>query len=172
METLPSFFEFDAAKVETIFGQDLNLFHLFRSGGDATADFMNTFTDAAVANKGKGVFTYSDVSGDMNSKLAEMFGLTASDLPALVSVTPKDMHKYKSSDKASALTVASITKFADNVVAGALEPLLLSDPVPASNDGAVKEVVGVTFEKIVMDTTKDVLVAFYAPFSQESVDFM
>jgi len=39
-----------------------------------------------------------------------------------------------------------------------------SAPVPESNNGPVKVVVGSTFEEVVMDDKKDVLIEFYAPW--------
>uniref|UniRef100_UPI003AABF950 protein disulfide-isomerase A4 isoform X2 n=1 Tax=Centroberyx gerrardi TaxID=166262 RepID=UPI003AABF950 len=47
---------------------------------------------------------------------------------------------------------------------GKLKPIIKSQPVPKSNKGPVKVVVGKTFDEIVMDTKKDVLIEFYAPW--------
>lgn len=47
---------------------------------------------------------------------------------------------------------------------GKLSPIIKSQPVPKSNKGPVKVVVGKTFNDIVMDTKKDVLIEFYAPW--------
>ncbi|KAL1006597.1 hypothetical protein UPYG_G00074260 [Umbra pygmaea] len=47
---------------------------------------------------------------------------------------------------------------------GKLTPIVKSQPVPKNNNGPVKVVVGKTFEDIVMDPQKDVLIEFYAPW--------
>uniref|UniRef100_A0A671N9S1 protein disulfide-isomerase n=1 Tax=Sinocyclocheilus anshuiensis TaxID=1608454 RepID=A0A671N9S1_9TELE len=47
---------------------------------------------------------------------------------------------------------------------GKLKPIVKSQPIPKSNKGPVKVVVGKTFDDIVMDTKKDVLIEFYAPW--------
>nr|XP_061810161.1 protein disulfide-isomerase A4-like isoform X1 [Nerophis lumbriciformis] len=47
---------------------------------------------------------------------------------------------------------------------GKLQPIIKSQPVPKNNKGPVKVVVGKTFEEIVKDAKKDVLVEFYAPW--------
>ncbi|KAG8009401.1 Polycystic kidney disease 1 like 1 [Nibea albiflora] len=47
---------------------------------------------------------------------------------------------------------------------GKLSPIIKSQPVPKNNKGPVKVVVGKTFDDIVMDTQKDVLIEFYAPW--------
>uniref|UniRef100_A0A672GGU9 Protein disulfide-isomerase A4 n=1 Tax=Salarias fasciatus TaxID=181472 RepID=A0A672GGU9_SALFA len=47
---------------------------------------------------------------------------------------------------------------------GKLKSIVKSQPVPKNNKGPVKVVVGKTFEEIVMDKQKDVLIEFYAPW--------
>nr|XP_023395290.1 protein disulfide-isomerase A4 [Loxodonta africana] len=47
---------------------------------------------------------------------------------------------------------------------GKLKPVIKSQPVPKNNKGPVKVVVGKTFEDIVLDPSKDVLIEFYAPW--------
>uniref|UniRef100_A0A1A7WX11 Protein disulfide-isomerase A4 n=1 Tax=Iconisemion striatum TaxID=60296 RepID=A0A1A7WX11_9TELE len=47
---------------------------------------------------------------------------------------------------------------------GKVKPIIKSQPVPKNNKGPVKVVVGKTFDEIVMDTQKDVLIEFYAPW--------
>uniref|UniRef100_A0A1A8U1U1 Protein disulfide-isomerase A4 n=1 Tax=Nothobranchius furzeri TaxID=105023 RepID=A0A1A8U1U1_NOTFU len=47
---------------------------------------------------------------------------------------------------------------------GKLTPIIKSQSVPKNNKGPVKVVVGKTFDEIVMDTNKDVLIEFYAPW--------
>ncbi|KAJ8377552.1 hypothetical protein AAFF_G00256160 [Aldrovandia affinis] len=47
---------------------------------------------------------------------------------------------------------------------GKLKPVIKSQPIPKNNKGPVKVVVGKTFDEIVMDTHKDVLIEFYAPW--------
>jgi len=41
---------------------------------------------------------------------------------------------------------------------------LKSEEIPENNNGPVSIVVGKNFESIVMDSTKDVLIEFYAPW--------
>ncbi|XP_055962737.1 protein disulfide-isomerase A4 [Sorex fumeus] len=47
---------------------------------------------------------------------------------------------------------------------GKLKPVIKSQPVPKANKGPVKVVVGKTFDAIVLDPRKDVLIEFYAPW--------
>ncbi|XP_002732815.1 protein disulfide-isomerase A4-like [Saccoglossus kowalevskii] len=55
-------------------------------------------------------------------------------------------------------------EFVENFVAGKLKPVIKSQPVPKKNDGPVTIVVGKTFNKIVLDKKKDVLIELYAPW--------
>jgi len=48
--------------------------------------------------------------------------------------------------------------------AGNIKPQVKSQPVPKKNTGPVTVVVGNTFEDIVMDSKKDVLIELYAPW--------
>lgn len=52
----------------------------------------------------------------------------------------------------------------DYSIIGKLEPKIKSQPVPKKNSGPVKVVVGKTFNQIVKDKTKDVLIEMYAPW--------
>nr|XP_054767100.1 protein disulfide-isomerase A4-like [Lytechinus pictus] len=47
---------------------------------------------------------------------------------------------------------------------GDIKPVIKSQPIPKKSKAAVKTVVGKTFEKIVLDKSKDVLIEFYAPW--------
>jgi protein disulfide isomerase family A protein 3 len=76
-------------------------------------------------------------------------------------VVDADEKKYKMD---SAFSVDTFRTFVQQYVDGALEPYIKSEPVPEPNDGPVKVVVAKTFDEIVKDPTKDVLIEFYAPW--------
>merc|ERR1712060_958034 len=59
---------------------------------------------------------------------------------------------------------ASIAEFVREYNAGRLKPHLKSEAPPTSQTGPVVTVVGSTFNTIVKDPSKDVLVEFYAPW--------
>lgn len=58
----------------------------------------------------------------------------------------------------------TLKKFIADFKEGKLTPKIKSEPVPESQDGPVTVVVGETFDDIVMDQNKDVLIEFYAPW--------
>jgi len=137
---------------------------LFRGKADKDAAFMETFKDAAKANKGKMLYSYSDVSDGIQQRLAEFMGITEDALPTLRAIVPAGMKKYISDTKPADLTVDIITKFVDDVLAGKIAPSLKSEPIPEKNDEPVKVIVGKQFDDIVKDPTKDVFVKYYAPW--------
>lgn len=62
------------------------------------------------------------------------------------------------------MTSANVVDFFNDFNTGAIKPHLKSEPIPESNDGPVKVIVGVQFDEIVNDPTKDVFVKYYAPW--------
>lgn len=59
---------------------------------------------------------------------------------------------------------ASIREWIDGVISGKYKYQSKSEPVPADNNGPVVTIVGTTFDQIVHDSNKDVVVEFYAPW--------
>ena len=124
---------------------------------------MTVFKEAALANKGKVLFSFSGVSDGIQEKLAEFMGVTKDQLPTLRIIIPKDMKKYACDTKPQDLTVDFIGNWLSEVLAGKFKPTLKSEE-PVANDGPLTVVVGKNFEELVRDPTKDVLVKFYAPW--------
>lgn len=72
--------------------------------------------------------------------------------------------KYVNPNRAEkAYKVAAMKEFVEAALEGDLEPFLKSEEPPALNDGPVTVVTGTTFDEIVMDPEKAVLVEMYAP---------
>uniref|UniRef100_A0A7S3CQC5 Protein disulfide-isomerase n=1 Tax=Strombidium rassoulzadegani TaxID=1082188 RepID=A0A7S3CQC5_9SPIT len=161
---VPTVFEFTEEQIEAIFGQQQATVFLFRSAEDKDAAFMKTFEEAALAHKGKMLFSYSDISDGIQSRIAEFMGVTKDQLPVLRAILPADMKKYECEVKPADLTVASVGTFIDGVLDGTIKPHLKSEEIPEKNDEPVTVVVGKSFESLVLDQTKDVLVKYYAPW--------
>jgi len=62
------------------------------------------------------------------------------------------------------MSVAAISKFIEDVEAGAIEPVLKSEPIPKTNDEPVRVVVGYTIQQELFTPDMDVLVDIYAPW--------
>ena len=74
------------------------------------------------------------------------------------------LKKYKFEGDFKALDAGLVSKFVGDFKHGTLAPHYKSAAVPESNDDPVKIVVGSEWEKIVKDETKDVLIAYTAPW--------
>lgn len=157
--TVPTVFEFSEDMIEPIFGQQQSTLFLFTSEKEPTT----AFSDAAFANKGKVLFSYSGVKDGIQERLAEFVGATEADLPYMMLLVPGNMKKFRCEVPVADATVEDITAFVDGVLAGDIKPHLKSEEPPVQ-DGPVTVIVGKTFEEIALDPTKDVLVKFYAPW--------
>ncbi|TQD71292.1 hypothetical protein C1H46_043176 [Malus baccata] len=62
------------------------------------------------------------------------------------------------------VTSEAPTTFGEDFIEDKLKPFYKSDPIPETNDGDVKIVVGNNFDDIVLDESKDVLLEIYAPW--------
>uniref|UniRef100_H2ZE70 Protein disulfide-isomerase A3 n=1 Tax=Ciona savignyi TaxID=51511 RepID=H2ZE70_CIOSA len=62
------------------------------------------------------------------------------------------------------LTADNFKSFLTSYIAGEVEAHIKSEDAPADNSGPVTVVTGKTFDKLVMDENKDVLIEFYAPW--------
>jgi protein disulfide-isomerase A1 len=61
-------------------------------------------------------------------------------------------------------TVEQISSFLDDVIAGKVQKFYKSEEIPETNDEPVKVVVGKSYDSIVKDSSKDVLLMYYAPW--------
>lgn len=124
---------------------------------------LPSFEDAARFFKGKRIiYVYIDIDKEEIGKpMLEYFGLTGNGPYVLGFSGIGDARKFKLDGE---LTVDNIKEFAQHLLEGKLKPFYKSEPVPESNDGDVKIVVGNNFEEIVLDESKDVLLEIYAPW--------
>jgi len=61
-------------------------------------------------------------------------------------------------------SVENLKSFVENLLEGALEPYIKSEPIPESNDTPVKVAVAKNFEDVVTNNGFDTLIEFYAPW--------
>lgn len=164
--SLPLLDEMTAQNYKTYMGRSLPIVWTFVSQANFPKDgefsgFLAHVHDIAAEHKGSMSFVYVD--GDKMKKHRNSLGHEGS-LPAVVVENIVARKKYIFDDASGALDASSLRQYLSDYSAGNLVEFLKSEEAPASNDGPVTVVVGTTFSDIVYDSTKNVLVEFYAPW--------
>jgi len=130
---------------------------------EATKGVLEIADATAKAHAGK----YSVAQMDATSEVERMkdLGIEPKKSPQVVIDSADGKLHYSANFKAVAdVTHDAMDKFIADHKAGNLKPSIKSATPPTPNDGPVKVVVGSTFDEIVMDEKKDVLIEFYAPW--------
>jgi protein disulfide-isomerase A1 len=157
---------FNEQNAPKIFGGDIkNHLLLFIGASDAkNEEIVAAFTESAKANKGKFLFVTVDADDEENDQVLEYFGISGDDCPTVRAIQMSDeaMDKYKPDSEE--FTADAFNTFVSGVLDGSVSKFLMSDPIPESNDGPVKVIVGKQFNEIAKDASKGVLVMFYAPW--------
>lgn len=138
------------------------LVFLFSDTDDMQKELHNVFFPLAIKYKGKFSFAHIDATEYVSQ--AEFLALQPNHWPAM------GIHNFKTgarfpfdqSDN-SMVDVVKIEEFLNNVHENKVDPVVKSQSVKATTE-PVKVVVGNTFEKVVMDKSKDVFIEIYAPW--------
>ncbi|CAG8686958.1 14269_t:CDS:2, partial [Acaulospora colombiana] len=138
----------------------LPLAFLFYENDEQRATYGKIIEPVAKEYKGQINFVYINAS---------KFGGHADNInlkkqwPAFGIQKPEEGLKYPF-DQTKEITTEGIAEFLSKFVNDEIEPSIKSEPIPEKNDGPVSIVVAHTFEEIIYDKAKDVLVEFYAPW--------
>jgi len=122
---------------------------------------VNELKEVAKATKGKINFVYID--NGKYAKHAEKLGLSGKVVPSFVIEEPES-GKHFVFDETTAVSSDAVSAFVNQYLEGKLQPTIKSEEIPVPNDAPVTILVAKNFDQIVLDTTKDVLVEFYAPW--------
>lgn len=161
---VPTLIEFSEDYIEPIFGNRKAAIFLFRSNSDSEGALQKVMKEAAEKYKGEILFAVSDVKDGIQKRLAEFIGVEDSQMPTLRLLNPEaNMAKFTYEKDINSLTSDDLKAWMDDFKAGKLVPFLKSQEPPVTQEDVVI-VVGKTFDEIVRDPTKDVLVKFYAPW--------
>ncbi|KAG0566686.1 hypothetical protein KC19_7G081300 [Ceratodon purpureus] len=126
---------------------------------DTADSYRTTYAEMAKTYQSKGIrFLIADSTENDNA--VKFFGIKDSGLPALVVQAKDDNEKYVANNIKASDMSAWLEDFQD----GKLEAYLKSDEIPEKNDEPVKVVVRKSFNQMVLDSGKNVLVEFYAPW--------
>lgn len=134
---------------------------LFAASKD-TEKVLPIFQEAAKLFKGKLIFVHVEMDNeDVGKPVSEYFGVSGDD-PKVIAYTGNEDSKKFVFDGEVALD--KLKAFGEDFLEDKLKPFFKSDPIPETNDGDVKIVVGNNFDEIVLDESKDVLLEIYAPW--------
>jgi protein disulfide-isomerase A1 len=148
-----------------LFSDGRPILFLFRRKDDAGEKAERELQNAAITLNRKVLVSLAGDSEPMDQRLMDYITVEPEELPTvrLVANVTESMTKYKL--PGNEITASALTAFVqDYFEPGKLMPHYKSEEPPASQTGPVITVVGSTFNSIVKDTSKDVLVEFYAPW--------
>jgi hypothetical protein len=99
-------------------------------------------------------------------QIAERWGTSGKKFPTAIFVKwTEESPKFTVFDEENEeFNAETAENFISKAISGEYKSYRRSEPVPESNDGPVKILVGKNFESIAYDKTKDVFVEFYAPW--------
>jgi len=114
--------------------------------------------------KGEMLFVTINTDEEDHKRIMEFFGMEESELPSMrIIKLEEDMSKFR--PESTELSDANMRSFIKQYMDGSLKAHLMSQEVPEDWDkNPVKVLVGKNFEEVALDTNKDVLVEFYAPW--------
>uniref|UniRef100_A0A7N0TR13 Protein disulfide-isomerase n=1 Tax=Kalanchoe fedtschenkoi TaxID=63787 RepID=A0A7N0TR13_KALFE len=132
------------------------LFMDFKNDHDES--FKNKYTEVASQHKVDGV---SFLMGDLEASKGafQYFGLKEEQIP-LVIIQTNDGQKYLKPNVEPDQIGTWVKEFKD----GKVQPFRKSEPIPAANNEPVKVVVADSLHDVVINSGKNVLIEFYAPW--------
>ena len=107
--------------------------------------------------------TMTDFNEGIGKRIAEFIGLKKYELPTIIIIDTreKEMKKYIMEKE---INEENIIQFISGWEKGILKRHLKTQEEPKNNNGPIKELVGNTFRKEVIENDNDVMVVFYAPW--------
>ncbi|KAI0393870.1 protein disulfide-isomerase [Xylariaceae sp. FL0594] len=130
-----------------------------------TAEERKELGDALkpLAEKFRGKINFATIDAKAFGAHAGNLNLPTDKFPSFVIQETTKNQKFPF-DTEKEITIENIGSFVEDFAAGKIEPSLKSEPIPETQEGPVTVVVGKSYEEIVLDDSKDVLIEFYAPW--------
>lgn len=155
--------KFNQQTAQYIFGEQVPGVFLYRDPNSEDASRLEqVFNDAAPQIKSKIQLVITGITEELEPRLAEYVGIKEEHLPTVrIHDTKNDLRNFTLEGE---ITVENIVNFVNSWANGEVKPVLKSDEVPETQDEPVYVLVGKSFDQVVLDFDKDVLVEFYAPW--------
>jgi len=158
---------FNDKSAEFIFGKSKTGLFLYRNP-ETQKDLDSVMQEVAPEYKGKVYFIATGVTGDLEEKLAEYIGITENMLPRLMihDIKESEVLKY-TLDKE--INSANVRQFLQDYTDNKLQAEYKSEELPTEEERLNKNVVKVTgksYNDIVKNSEKDVVLKWHAPWCQ------
>jgi protein disulfide-isomerase A1 len=159
---LPLVITFSRETAPSIFESEINKQFLLFAGPEEYAKIRPVYEEAAKSFKGRIIFVLVDLANrEVAAPVLEFFSLSGDKTKLMGFVPEASGLKFGYEGDFS---LDTLKDFGEKFVANTLEPFFKSEDVPETNDEPVKVVVGKSFDDIVLDESKDVLLEVYAPW--------
>lgn len=116
-----------------------------------------------IAEKHRGAINIATIDAKSFGAHAGNLNLDPSKFPAFAIQDPEKNLKYPW-DQSKEVNARDIAQFVQDVLDGKVEPSIKSEPIPETQEGPVTVVVAHTYQDLVINNDKDVLLEFYAPW--------
>eukprot|EP01111_Echinosteliopsis_oligospora_P009620 TRINITY_DN2853_c0_g1_i1.p1 TRINITY_DN2853_c0_g1~~TRINITY_DN2853_c0_g1_i1.p1 ORF type:complete len:482 (-),score=165.09 TRINITY_DN2853_c0_g1_i1:9-1454(-) len=158
---VPLLGEIHAENFQSYMNLNMPLGYLFLNPTEDNSALLDGIKSAVSKAKDSVAITW--INNAKYGKQAERLGLSGSKTPSLAIDNHISGKRYIFPETEE-LTVEKLEEWLGKYTAGEIANHVKSEEIPESNDGPVKVVVAKSFDDIVLDTTKDVLLEFYAPW--------
>jgi len=157
---IPLVDEIGPENYKTYVGSGLPLAYLFLKPEQKDTELPKV---REIADATRGKLNWVWIDGPKYNKHGENLGLSGKTFPAFV-IEEFGTGLHFVFDETAAIETAAVKDFVTKYLAKELQPFVKSEEIPESNDAPVKIVVGKNFDDIVKDSSKHVLLEFYAPW--------
>jgi len=160
-QKIPALGEIGQETYQNYMGSGMPIGYLFINPEEDNTDLLSSVKEIAKKLKEHLVFAWID-----NTKYAQhgvRMGLSGKNVPSFAVDNSAAGTRFLFPEETT-FSAEALQKWFDKYLANEIEPHVKSEPIPEDNSGPVKVIVAHTFESIVKDASKDVLVEFYAPW--------
>ncbi|KAG0556187.1 hypothetical protein KC19_11G033200 [Ceratodon purpureus] len=159
---LPLVIPFNRETASVIFESEVTKQLLLFANPEEFEKVRPNYEEAAKSFKNKITFVLIDLADEeVATPVLDFFALDNEKTRLLGFISEEGSGKYLYEGD---FGVDSIKQFSEKFLAGELTPFRKSQKAPEENDGPVKIVVSSTFDEIVLDESKDVIIEVYAPW--------
>lgn len=163
----PAVSAFNGETAAAIFADGRPLFILFRKSDAEGLELEKAFREVAPRLDRQLIAIVAGSSDPTDQKLMQVLDVGSEELPVVrIENTMSKGRKFKKYRLRGSFSVADLEQFISDYHAGKLTPFIRSAPAPASQSGPVHTLVGSTFDAVVKDPAKDVLVYFHVPWCE------